>query len=353
MNNILKTILGVGLAAAGWAPIAVAQPTHSEPASFLIFPCYDATPGHGTIITITNTNRNRLRCPDGQGHTGDVEIVYVYINGRTCRETNLTEFLTPGDTLTVFADVHNPAQDQGWLYVEALDPQTGNPIDFDFLIGSAILVNTGTDFIAGYTPYTFKALTSGPDNDGCDRNSTDLNGDGQADFDNNEYEFFPETLILDRFFEEDARFQNKIAIMTTRGVNDPNVPTVCATALYFNNRENRTRDGGDDDRTCIGPRSRTFCFNCWTRAPLGMLFHGALDLNGDPNELRVRGIPVQTGWLRFATPDPILAVFMDHIETNPGNGNRNKIFEGGRELWYRGALGDDPGEVTAHLPHGG
>jgi hypothetical protein len=349
MNQLMKTILGVGIAALGAAPMALAQPTHSEPASFLIFPLFDARPGMGSIITITNTNRSRVRCDHGFGRAGDVEILYVYINGRSCRETNLSELLTPGDTLTVFADVHDPGagdDEQGWLYVEALDPQTQNPIDFDFLIGSAMIVNTGTDFIDAYTPYSFKALTSSGDNDGCDRSSTDVNGDGQADFDNIEYEFFPQTLILDRFFQEDSRFQNEIALMTTVGVERPRVDPVCATALYFNNRENRTRDGGDNG-FCQGPNSRTFCFNCFTRGPLGSLFRGSLVLNGDPNELRVRNIPIQTGWLRLSNTDPILGVFFDRIVVSPA-----KIFEGGRELWYRGALGDEPGEVTAHLPHG-
>jgi hypothetical protein len=345
MKKTTTWIGALAFAMTGFAPIALSQPTHSEPASLLIYPFYDARPGFGTIITVTNTNKSRVRCCNGQMR-GSVEVQFTYINGVTCRETNLLEFLTPGDTLTVFADVHNPAQDRGWLWIEAIDPQTGQPIDFDFLVGSAIIVNVGTDFLDAYTPYSFQALTAGPDNDGSDRSTTDVNADGRADFDGIEYEFFPESLLLDRFFEERGPFQNELILMTPKNVgnNDPNDPAnaACGTFLWFNNRENVTREGGRD---CNGPFSRSFCFNCFTRGPLGTFVAGVRNLQGDPNELRRNGLSIQTGWFRIASDDPLLGIYLDHILTN------GRRFDGGRELEYTGALGDDLGETPASLPH--
>jgi hypothetical protein len=335
-------LFGFGLLAVlGLTSLASAQlpsvASHSEPASILVFPCFDARPGMGTIITVTNTNKSRVRCRGTTTVTGSVGLLYTYIDGVTCREFNVAEFLTPGDTLTVFADVHSPEMNTGWLWVEAFDPQTGNPIDFDFLIGSAILVDTGTNFVVGYTPYSFKALTADEDNDGCDRDSTDLNGDNNANFDGIEYEFWPQIHFLDRFFQEGGAFQNEIAIMTARDAVRPNPSEVEVRTITFNNRELGT--------------SRNFFFTCFTRGPLGTLVARVRNLGGDPNELVVGGRSIQTGWMRLESTDPILGIYIDRIDARRPR-FPDRIFEAGRELWYQDALGDDRDEQAAFLPHG-
>ena len=183
------------------ATTAQAQPRHLQPGSLLIYPFYDSSPGAGTIISVTNTNSDRTFCPNEDFRAGDVVLHYVYIDGATWREFDRFEPLTPGDTLSVLADSHNPEMDRGFLTVKALDPVTLDAIDFDYLIGDAIVVQSDFNFLWGYTPYSFRGLADDNTQQDCNRITTDDDQDGKADFDGTEYDMFPSELFVDSFLD--------------------------------------------------------------------------------------------------------------------------------------------------------
>ncbi len=314
----MKAFKGFGLAgsvaivgASLGSPAALAQPRHAEPASILIFPCFDSRPHRGTLITVTNTNRSTIHCPDDRNlRVGAIDVLYTYIDGENCREFNILESLTPGDTLTVFADQHNPEMNTGWLWVEARDQSSGDPVDFDYLIGSAIIVDMDLDFLNSYTPFPFRGLPDGgegPDEDGCGRQLTDVNLDTFADFDGIEYDFFPDDLLLDQFFQERGIVSNELALMSTEPMQ---------TVVQLEIRNNRERAFSAD-----------LPFDCFTKGPLGAISNVFGRLLGDPNELRTSsGGSLQTGWVRFSSDDGILGVFTHKIT--------GTTFSGGRELQY-------------------
>ncbi len=334
--NKMMTMATVALLAAGaLAEPASGQPVHAQPASSLFFPLFDSTPGRGTLITVTNTNGDTDDCPGGGSggfDIGDIRLHYVYVNGDDCSEFNLDEDLTPGDMLTVFADQHNPEQDQGWLWVEARDPESGLPIDFDYLIGSAIIVDMGTDFLWSYTPYPFRALPDdgpGPDVDACGRELTDADEDGCADFNGIEYDFFPDILYLDNFFAEgdvgSKVMSNELTLMS---------PIDEFEILRFGIWNN------DEDRF-----SRSFPFQCWTRLQLSdiSLVVRRQNLGGDPNELVLNGTSILTGWVEIDAELPLLGVFA-HIVTSA---QQTADLVAGRELQFKDREGeeDQPNDV--------
>ena len=63
-----------------------------NPGSLLIYPEFDNSAGHATLLTITNTNTDVV--------SGSVRVEFIYLNGSgpdsaLCLETNLTAVLTP------------------------------------------------------------------------------------------------------------------------------------------------------------------------------------------------------------------------------------------------------------------
>jgi len=248
-----------------------------EAGSVLFFPLYDSAPGSGTVIAVTNTFTSRRSCGDSRLE-GDVRLHYIYFDGETCREFDRYEYLTPGDTLTVLADDHNPEGDRGYLIVLALSP-SGGFVNFNHLIGQAIIVQSGLDVAWSYNAFAALAVAGDP-SDGCDRVDPDDeanggDGDFRADFDGVEYEMLTDEVAVPTFFEEGDRFGNQLALMSTAG--DYRVET---TVLLYNNVEDVF--------------SRSFDFECWWDGSLSDITGAALDLGGDPDET---GHGVQTGWL--------------------------------------------------------
>ncbi len=321
----------------GIARAAHAQPVVGEAASAFVFPLFDSTPNHGTVITVTNTNATRFSCGN-DFRSGDVCLMYVYFGVDPvrdfCLEFNTIECLTPGDTLTVFADQHNPEMEEGWLYVEARDPESFEPINFNFLIGNAIVVDTGTDFLFAYKPYGFRSHVGESEANDCNRPSTDENGDGRADFDGNEYDFWPDHLFLSLFFQEggtNPAFENQL-VLASCDENPFDDRGTAVSALIWNNRETRF--------------SRSFDFECFFRAPLHDVSNIVRNLGGDPNELvSETGRSIQAGWLQLTASDAILGVFFQRIV---GTG-----FAAGNELDFSGQFGDggSSGDVPCSLPH--
>jgi hypothetical protein len=328
----MKKSLGFALAAAAalvaGATTAQAQPRHLQPASVLVYPYFDSTPGAGTIISVTNTNDDRTFCADEDFRGGDVVAHYVYIDGENWREFDRFEPLTPGDTLSVLADSHNPEMNRGFLYVKALDPVTLDLIDFDYLIGSAIVVQSEFNFLWGYTPYAFRGLADDATQDGCNRIVINA-GSQEVFFDGASYDQFPSELFIDSFFEQRNSFGNLLVLMSTAGQDFINE----ILFLFWNNREQKF--------------SRTFKFVCWVATDLKSISNVVARLNGDPDELGRN--PVQTGWAditgvntldlagnpaerdgNLIGPPPILGVFMQTIKST--------AFSTGHALHYTGAM---------------
>lgn len=313
------------------APAAFAQPRHLTPGSVLIYPLYDSTPGAGTIICVTNTNESRLFCPDSDFREGDIMVHYQYIDGETCQEFDRFEFLTPGDTTCVLADLHNPEQDLGFLVVSATDVQDmSRKVDFDFLIGSAIIVQSELNFLWAYTPYVFRGNADDEDpRDPCYLPSTDHDYDGALDFDGVEYDKFPTTLFIDSFFEERDTFRNSLTLLSMAGSEFESE----ALFLFWNNIE--------------GKFSRSFRFTCWHQSDLSDISLIVTNLGGDETELG-HG-EVETGWASIrggrildgsGNPikqegganaiAPLLGVFSQYIDATD--------FSAGHALHYKGTV---------------
>jgi len=267
-------ILGAGIGAS-------AQPLQNQPASLLVYPLFDSQPATATIINVTNTNTDRSVCADNDNlRVGDVRLHYVYYGaqaadlpaGAPWLEFDRFEKLTPGDTLTVLANRHNPEGEIGFLTVKSLTPDTDEAIDFDYLIGSAYIANSNLDIIWCYLPYSFQAEGNGSEST-CGHELVD--GPGSI-FDGASYSAFPDVLFIDSFFEERNRFENQLTLMSTSGQDYINE----VDFLIWNNKEDRF--------------SRTFKFVCWTQVSLSRVSAVVRNLNGDPNEFAA-----QTGWARI------------------------------------------------------
>jgi len=293
---------------------------HAEPGSLLIFPLFDSNVGKGTLITVTNVNTSTTSC----GNTykeGDVCVHYVYVDGEDCDEFDRTECLTPGDTLTVIADQHNPHQQEGYLWVEARDPETFEPINYNFLIGSAIIVESDLNFVWSYTPFAFKShVMDCPEvhASNCGYCFTDVADYGWANFDGVEYDQFPDDLILDNFFQQSGGMSNELTLMSTKDIGDTNV-----TAYIWNNDEEVFSKG--------------FVFTCHTRGPLSLISQVVTDLGGVSGQNPEK---FQTGWIEFRSTYGLLGVFK-HAISRANNGD-TLSFGAGREL-----IAD--GEQTARL----
>jgi hypothetical protein len=274
----LKRILGLALLTALLPAVSLAQPAppmHLQPGSALIFPLFDSTAGAGTVICVTNVELSNLYCPGTDYREGDILVHYQYIAGDDCLEFDRYEFLSPGDTLCVITDIHNPEQDAGFLVLSAADPSTGEKVVFDRLIGSALVVQSGLNLLWSYTPYAFRGV-AWEGTDPCDRPRTDFDEDGAMDFDGSEYGEFPRELFIDSFLEESEQFGNQLTLLSTAGQDYINE----VKFLFWNNVETKF--------------SRTLKFVCWWSGPLSEISRIVTDLGGDEEEMGRP--PIQTGW---------------------------------------------------------
>lgn len=267
---LAMVLLCLGLAIGSSVAIAEAPAA----GSVLVYPLYDSAPGSGTVVCVTNTEVDTRICAD-DFREGAVMVHFTYFDGATCREFDRYEFLTPGDTMCIIADEHNPEGDAGYLVVMALDPTTLSPLHFNHLVGQAIVVQSGLNFAWSYTPLSF--LAQGTVGALCDRDDPDAagDGDGGADFDGVEYDMFPRELVIPTFFEEDATFGNQLTLMSSAGGDYSNE----IRYLIYNNIEQ--------------PFSRSHAFTCWWSGELSEISGAAANLSGDPEEF---GHGTETGW---------------------------------------------------------
>lgn len=330
IRGLKAPVLLLAALAAAWASSEVASaagPAHARPGSALFYPVYDAQDNATTVITVTNTNSSRVSCGNNN-RNGDVFAHFTYYDNVECREEDKGEFLTPGDTITLLTGEHVADPTVGWLWVEAWDPETMEAIDYDFLIGSAIVVRAGraVDYLYAYTPYVFRGLITSGDQSDCNFYFTDKDNDGNADFDGVEYETFPSTVYIDNFFAEiPDLYSNRVFLMVPDGVGGDEVFELALR--IWNNSETQF--------------SQTDSIGCWLGAiPLSEITQQvrADRIGGDPNELRdpITGDPVLTGWMEIKVRNfddrlthGVLGVFAHLI-------GPNDEFAAGHEMQYTG-----------------
>ncbi|MEQ8762794.1 MAG: hypothetical protein RL885_02625, partial [Planctomycetota bacterium] len=196
MMRILKTALASAALLIAFGPLANAA--GNKPGSLLIYPSYDSDPGSGTVISITNTKDD----PSFNQNTnlnGVVDVHFIYIDGDYWSEFNRFERLTPNDTFTILAGVHNPNSETGFLYAVALNPTTQAPMSHNWLVGDEIVADSSGNWLYGFEAIAFKALTG----DGAD---TDLDQDGLLDLDGSEYEEVADEMMISSFIGQDNSY---------------------------------------------------------------------------------------------------------------------------------------------------
>lgn len=309
---------------------AQAQPLQMQPGSSLVFPLVDNRPGHGTMVSVTNLLDDDRACPDRDARRGDVLLQYLYVDAETQDEFERYEFLVPGDTLSVLTERTASELEVGYLVVSAFDPvDPTRAIQYDHLMGSAIIAQAGPNFMFSYTPYAFLGRPNRDAPDPCERRRTDVDGDGRPDFDGSEYSLFPREIVVESFIEEKGVFGNTLTLLTTSAPEH-------VAELHVRFRNN------------VGTRyDEWFEFSHWWTGSLGEVSEVASSLLGNRHELGFR--EVETGWVSFrgvrivdssgnpvrnrrghAAVPPILGVFTQYAH--------NTAFSGGHALQYHGTL---------------
>ncbi len=309
---------------------ANAQPLQMQPGSALVFPLVDNRPGNGTMISVTNLLDDDRQCSGRGARKGDVLLSYVFVNGTTMQSFERFEYLTPGDTLSVLADVLVPELEVGYLVVMAYDAaDSARAIQYDYLLGGAIIAQAGPNFMFSYTPYAFEGRPIRETSDPCNPIRTDIDNDGTPDFDGAEYSKFPREVVIESFIEERGIFGNTLTLLTTCAPDH----TAEIRSVLRNNEGTRYYD--------------IFEFSSWWTGSLSEVSNFASSLRGNEYELGYRDI--ETGWASFrglrivdssgnpvrdrsgrsAIP-PVLGVFTQFAN--------DTAFSGGHALQYHGSL---------------
>jgi hypothetical protein len=177
-----------------------------EAGSLLLFPVFDNSRGADTYLTVTNTNSDMTQV--GNLLAGTVDVEYVYIAGYDCFEFNRTRRLTPNDTITVAARTDNPNEREGYVYVFAKSPTTGQAISWNWLIGIERVVDLSGEDDFDVNPYVFTSPVA-------QGGATDVNGDGERNLDGVEYAAGPDHLLVPRFVGQDSDNSTLILINLT------------------------------------------------------------------------------------------------------------------------------------------
>jgi hypothetical protein len=206
--RILQNLALVTAALSGLSVAALANGGPPEPGSLLVFTHFEADRGEDTYITVTNTNGDHTPTT-GTLEAGTVDVEYVYVNGLTCFEFNRTRRLTPNDTITVSSRLDNPSEQEGYVYVFAKSPTTGQAISWNHLIGIERMIEAAGRAYDLH-PYVFKAV-------GAQGSNTDLNGDHLRNFDGVEYATGPDVLLFPRFVGQDAGDNSQLTLLNLTG----------------------------------------------------------------------------------------------------------------------------------------
>ncbi len=349
-----SALLVAGALVVALAPGAMAD--GRKPGSVLVYPIHRSGSGDPgleggegfaatffTAICVTNTNLIPSIFQNPGGTTG-VHFEYVNVTPDPdplktlvplfCQVQNQHELLTPADTKCVLTSCHNPAPfnsfREGYVVVSAEDPTfpIGTKWAFDYLIGSEVFVSSiGGMYILNAVP--FKAGNGGGGEGGslAEGDHTDLDNDGQLDFDGIEYEPMPAELYLDSFI---AISGSSLTLSNFTG--------------GFDFIANISIDIWNDSEQAM---SQTLGFKCWFEerlTDLSLFFTQPFLLSNmpnDPTELDITCDSVadlETGWARIVAFNA-----SSSVETIPGAamlgaltagpGGPKTAINGGHLLW--------------------
>lgn len=239
--------------------------------SLLIFPEFDNRQGATTILTVTNT-----RCGH---HTDPVTVEFVYIDKSNCLESNRTHTLTPCDTITLLTDADMGTNGNGYVYAFARTLR-GQAINYNWLIGSEIVLDTFTNLDYSFNPFVYRAI---PVPEGA---LTDLDSDSIRDLNGREYEESPDVILVPRFLGQGNTTGSQLILIALSGGK---AFTTTVGIQIFN-----------DNEELLGAQ---YTFSCWVKPTL-LEINGAfrnsvlLDTNNNPNE--IEGVPGrEAGWMRI------------------------------------------------------
>jgi hypothetical protein len=312
-HRVVRSCIHSLLAALVCAGVAAAD--GRNPGSLLVFPEFDSTPGHKTLLTLTNVHA------DISGAPLRVEIVFLNGSGpqaTLCIETNTVVSLTPNDTLTFLVSALNPSGQRGYAYAFARDAQ-GRATSFNWLIGDTLLLDGVGNLDYSVEPYSFRAIP-------MLGSPTDLDADGIRDLNGLEYEMAPAKIYVPRFLGQGPYTSELVLINLTGGAQF----TATLDFLVYNDNEEVF--------------SRNFSFRCWSKTPLATissLFTQSFlsgFTNHDPAEL-VGNPQIETGWFEIdgasasstntQIMDPAFLGFL--VERSGALGGAELAFETGRQ----------------------
>jgi hypothetical protein len=330
--NVIAKFSAVALAAAALAPTSAANGRH--PGSVLVYPVQysgldnsvptGASNYFWTIACVTNSNLTPAT-PFSFGGSTNVQFDYVNtlpdpskpLKPLHCYVNDVVEFLTPADTFCVLTNCHNASSEAGYLVVHAQDPSKFKTAwSWDYLMGSEMVVTASGGM------YAINAISfASPLADGAE---TDLDGDGQLDFDGAEYQGIADILYIDSFL---AVANSSLTLINMTGGVD-----FTATVKF---------DIWNDNEF---PLSATVAFRCWFNQPLSVVsqvfseYYLRNNTPNDPSELDINCDNIgdfETGWAKIrglvasstseTIPDPAL---LGAITSGP-----EFLFDGGRLLW--------------------
>jgi len=259
-TRILCTLTGL-LAS---AHIAHAQ---GEPGSLLLFPEFNNGPALTHVFTIVNTH---------ESESATVEI--VYIDGEDCSEINRNIELTPLDQYSFLTRAHNPQMEKGYAYAFAKDSAIGDPVAFDYLIGSSFLITPANEY--QIDPFVFEAVPG-------EGSPTELNGDGLRNLDGNEYTQAPDEILVPRFWAQGDVYESTLCLISLTG--GARFETTVDFLIYNDNEEGFSSE---------------FTFECWNRTKLRdisevfSLYFLKFHTNQDEDEIfGMSSRFAETGWM--------------------------------------------------------
>ncbi len=316
INQFLLT----GLTALGLASAAIAD--GRNPGSLLLFPEFDSRTMNVTLLTVTNTNSDFTPTAGG-GFNGSVRVEFIYIgkyapggSELSCLETNREHLLTPNDTLTLLTYAHNPQHEQGFVYVFAKNPQTGQAIVFNHLIGNAVTLNGLWSLDYSMNPVSFLGIGSGAGT------TTDVDGDGIRDLDGAEYENVTDEVYIPRFLGQGGSFNSELILVGLAGGRA--FETIVNFWIYNDNEE---------------AFSAQYLFRCWARVPLGSIngaFNTSFLVNTNQNQNEILGASnYESGWFKvygataFSSAEQIVdpAIYAVLVEIIGSHGAADLPFE--------------------------
>jgi hypothetical protein len=359
-----------------WFGATAAFAEQNVPGSVLVFPYVDSNSNTPTIVSVSNTYLVRWKgpirhslpggnevCEAGPPETrfGDTAVYFIFFDGEDCLESDFVVWLTPMDHVTFVIDEKIPDGRVGWMVAVAIDPAFPGgevkPWNFDFLVGVAHAVDAPFDLSWTYNAYAFlSSKWDAPyiENDGVgedagthcgkyyiDDSSEVGDGDGILDFDDVEYERWPDELLLSRFFEEKNDGQDFDSLLTlispNNSLEEQRLWDLTYLVLFWNNDENGSGF----------PFSKTQEFQCQLVTPLREISAQFEFLDGIETE-------EPTGWAIFdgelyqndagnmvSMDPPMLGVF---AQFNKALGSDPAQHAGGINFFTRG-FNEDPAQI--------